>query len=220
MAAAQRAPQQLERIDRLVAVVDEDPIFESDLRRLIDLGLVGAQASEPSLIVLRRALDRLIDDRLRLHEIERYDVVVADIAEVRAQVEALMQSLGGEAELERRLAAAAMTRADLESLFAQQLRILGWVEERLGARVFVTSEEIEEYYDQTLKPELERAGQELPAIDDVREQIREVLRQQKLNRELDRWTRDLRREADVVDLLDRATELPPVRDRREASPPP
>ena len=52
----------------------------------------------------------------------------------------------------------------------------------------------------------------------MRESIRAVLRERRLNDEIDRWTADLRGKADVVDYLDReARPLPPlVEDRRSS----
>jgi len=93
---------------------------------------------------------------------------------------------------------------------ARQLSVLAYVEQRLGPRVFVGVEEIRRYYDEELVPELARDGQPPPPIDQVREQIRALLRERRLNEEIDRWTEELRAAADVVDLLDApARPLPP-----------
>jgi len=40
----------------------------------------------------------------------------------------------------------------------------------------------------------------------VREKIREVLREQRLNEEIERWTEELRREADIEDYFDRSSD--------------
>ncbi|MBZ0090505.1 MAG: hypothetical protein K8H90_09020, partial [Thermoanaerobaculia bacterium] len=67
-AVAAAAGGDLVRVDRVVAVVDEDPILASDLERVIRLGLVERGAEESDAALERRALDRLIEDRLRQHE--------------------------------------------------------------------------------------------------------------------------------------------------------
>jgi hypothetical protein len=85
------------------------------------------------------------------------------------------------------------------------------VEERLGARVFVSLDDISAYYHDVLAAEMKREGKPLPALDDVREKIRAVLREQRLLEEITRWTAELRRQADVVDFFDSVhSELPPV----------
>src|SRR4029077_12288855 len=81
---------------------------------------------------------------------------------------------------------------------ARQLLVLTYVDERLGPRVFVTFDDINKYYRTMLTPEMQQKGQPVPPLDDVREDIREVLKQQKLTQELQTWTEELRTKADVV----------------------
>ena len=52
----------------------------------------------------------------------------------------------------------------------------------------------------------------MPPIESVRESIRALLKEQRLNEEISRWTEDLRRQADVIDnFASLHAELPPVR---------
>ena len=79
---------------------------------------------------------------------------------------------------------------------------------------FVSVDDIARYYDEELLPEPRQGGAgagDIPTLDSVRESIRAVLRERRLNDEVDRWTADLRAKADVVDYLDHEPrELPPV----------
>lgn len=201
---------ELRVVDRLVAVVDDDPIFLSDVDRLLALGL--ADAADGDLEERRRhALDRLIEERLRLHEVERYEIGTVRDAEVDTQMAALAETLGGDAALDHLLAAQSMDREALRSLLRRQLRILAYVEERLAPRVVVSDADIQAYYDDTLRREMEERGSVLPPLGDVRGAIRAVLRERALNREIEAWTDDLRGRADVVEQLSRRPrDLPPV----------
>src|SRR5437868_2086784 len=58
--------------DRVLAVVDEDPILQSDLDRVISLGLKQRNPNEEEPAFRRRVLNDLIADRLRFHEIDRF----------------------------------------------------------------------------------------------------------------------------------------------------
>ena len=95
---------ELSVVDRLVAVVDDDPMFLSDVDRLLALGLVDASPAAELEERRRVALDRLIEERLRLHEVERYELGTVPVPEVDRQMAALAESLGGEEALERLLA--------------------------------------------------------------------------------------------------------------------
>jgi hypothetical protein len=199
-------------VDRVVAVVDEDPILLSEVERAVGLGLHGARAGESAEAARRRALDGLIEQRIRLHEISRFGAEPAPLEQVERQLAALRARFPDEAAWRAELARLAMTEAEVRHLLARQLSILTYVEERLGPRVFVGLDEIRRHFDEVLVPELRRRGDPVPPIEDVREQIRAVLREQALDREIALWTDELRRAADVVDLLDvEERELPPVR---------
>ena len=196
--------------DRVVAVVDGDPLLDSDVDRAIVLGGAAPAAGESERARRRRVLDGLIEERLRFHEVERYGFEQVPVDMIAKQVQAIRARFPSEDAFRQRLAQLRMQLEGLEQLVAQQLQVMVYVDELLGARVFVGLEEIEAYYQRTLVPQLRAGGKPVPPLDEVREQIREVLRQQRLNEELQRWTTDLRRRADVEDYFDRPQRpLPP-----------
>jgi hypothetical protein len=198
-------------VDRVVAVVDEDPILLSDVERAIGLGMIRAEPGESAPALRRRVLDRLIEERLRLHEILRFGLEEAPLAEVGRQVERLRARFPSEEAWQAELARLGLDEGRVRQILARQLAVLTYVEQRLGPRVFVGVEEIQRYYDETLVPRLLAEGEPAPPVEEVREAIRALLREERMNVEVERWTRQLRREADVVDLLDADDRpLPPV----------
>jgi len=206
--AAAAAEPQLR--DRVVAVVDGDPILQTDIDRAIAFGGVAAQAGEGERELRRRVLDTIIEERLRIHEVQRYGFEQVPVEMITKQVEQIRGRFASEDAFRHRLGELGMQLDGLEQLVAQQLQVMVYVDELLGARVFVGLEEIESYYRKTLVPELQAKKQQVPPLEDVREQIRDVLRQQRLNEELQRWTAELRSRADVEDYFDRPQrELPP-----------
>lgn len=198
-------------VDRVLAVVDGDPILHSDLERLLGLGVVARREGESERDLHRRALDRMIENRLRLHELDRFGFDQAPLDEIDRRYQRIRERFASEAEFRAELERLDLDDTKLRLLVARQISILAYVEERLGPRVFVGVDDIRRYYDEELRPELAKGGQEPPPIETVREQIRGVLRERRLNEEIDRWTAELRSQADVEDFLDAAgRELPPV----------
>jgi hypothetical protein len=196
--------------DRILAVVDGDPILGSDVERAVAFEGIQSQPGETDRALRRRVLDGLIDERLRIHEVQRYGFEQVPVEMITKQIDAIRARFPSEEAFQKRLVELGMRRESLEQLVAQQLQVLVYVDELLGARVFVGLEEIEAYYKKTLVPQLEAAHQPVPPLEDVREQVREVLRQQRLNEELRRWTAELRSRADVEDFFDRPQRaLPP-----------
>jgi len=189
------APYELR--DRIVAVVDEDPILASDVERVIALGLANREPGEGQEAFRRRVLDGLIDQRLRAHEIDRFGLGQVDVKLVDEHVAEIRSRFESEEAFRRRLGGLALDLEGLRQLVARQLAVLEYVNERLAVRVFVTLDEINEYYEKVLVPQLQAQGARVPPIEEVREDIRELLREQRLNREVETWTEQLRREADV-----------------------
>lgn len=217
-APAPKAPAAGQNVlrDRIVALVDEDPILESEIDRAIVLGLYQANPGESQDAFRRRVLDALVNDRLRLHQIDRFGFVQVPIEEVQKNMAEIRNRFATEEEFQLALQQVGLSQRALRQLVVRQLMVLTFVEERLGPRVFVSLEDINDYYRKVLTPEMQRQGQPVPPIDQVREDIRLVLKEQKLTRELAAWTKELRNAADVNLYLDRpAGPLPPVIERIE-----
>ncbi len=203
-------------VDRVVAVVDEESILLSDIRRVIGLELVEALPDETDAQQQRRVLDGLIEHCMRLREVERHDFSQLPTDEIDLQVERIRAKFDSEAELQERLQSLGLDDEGLRLLVTRQLRVLVYVEKRLGPRVFINPDDIRAYYDDVLSAEMTRRGLETPPLNTVRDHIRAVLHERELNKQIEAWTEELRLEADITDYLHRRnTELPPVLKRIE-----
>lgn len=205
--------------DRVLAVVDEDPVLASDVDRVIKLGLQPPSPGEADAQYRKRVLNSLVEERLRFHEIDRYGLEQVPVDEVEKAVAKVRAGFKDEASFQQALKDVGLTPKGLRQLMARQLLVLTYVDERLGPRVFVTFDDINKYYRAVLTPEMQKKGQPAPPLDDVREDIREVLKQQKLTQELQTWTEELRAKADVVIYSEQAAgaPLPPVVKKLDAS---
>jgi hypothetical protein len=221
LATPSAAQAGLELKDRILAVVDEDPVLASDVERVITLGLAeplptteeGGEESAEAF--RRRVLEGLIEQRLRFHAVELFGFEEMPFEEVDLEVAKLEQRHGGAEGLERRLKEVGLSKDGLRQLLLRQLMVLTYIEERLGPRIFIRQEDIQAYYQDQLRPQLEAAGTPLPPLDQVRESIRRVLREKRLNDEIRQWTQELREAAEVKVMVSAPPEdLPPVVDRR------
>ncbi|MFY9821229.1 MAG: hypothetical protein WAM82_07595 [Thermoanaerobaculia bacterium] len=197
--------------DKVLAVVDEDPVLASDVERVVKLGLQPPNPGESDSQYRKRVLNFLVEDRLRFHEIDRYGLEQVPVDEIGRAVAKVRAGFKDEASYQKALKEVGLTPKGLNQLMARQLLVLTYVDERLGPRVFVTFDDINKYYRTVLAAEMQKKGQPVPPLDDVREDIREVLKQQKLTQELQAWTEELRNKADVVVYSEQAPgPLPPV----------
>jgi peptidyl-prolyl cis-trans isomerase SurA len=136
-------------VDRVVAVVNHEPIMWSDLQEAILLSARDRPGGAPvSPEVQRQVLDRLVTLRLQVQEARRERIQVTD-EEIQAQVDEFVKRNGGDrAEVESRLRAQGLTwelmRRELrEHLLARKIQA-----RRVGRRASVTEAEVDAYVAQ------------------------------------------------------------------------
>lgn len=209
--AAQRVQAQpAEPEDRVLAVVDGDPILKSDLDQLLGLGLTAPDEGETEAQLRRRLLDAMVEQKLRFHEMDRFGFSEIPVEEVEHQFELIRKRFEDPSVFTRRLAAVGLDKPGLRQLLARQIMVLTYVDERLGPRVFVSLDDIRAYYNAEFVPAMEQRGEEIPALEKVREEIRGLIQETRLNEEIVSWTAELRLEADVIDYLDSRHESLPA----------
>ncbi|HKI05267.1 MAG TPA: hypothetical protein VKK31_25020 [Thermoanaerobaculia bacterium] len=219
-ATAPAAPGKPVLKDRVLAVVDEDPVLASDAERVIKLGLQQPEPGEADAPFRRRVLNALIEERLRFHEIDRFGFEQVPVDEIEKNVAKIRARFPDDPSFQKALKEVGLDLKKLRQLVARQLLVFTYVDERLGPRVFVSLDDINRYYRNVLTPEMQRQGKPVPPVEEMREDIREVLKQQKLTEEVEKWTQELRREADVVIYPDQpgGGPLPPVVKKIEKKP--
>jgi hypothetical protein len=199
-------------VDQIIALVNDDIITRSDL--LWSLAM-DPQAPNPaegvSPDLLRQKLDVMIDQRLIAQEARRVptaEITQEDINKRRAE---LIRGFKSEPAFWQRVEALGLTRGRVDELIRERLLIERFVDFRFRSFVFVTEPEIQRYYDEIFAPRLRERGQILPSLDDklprkdstekemtVREAISEIIRQEKINQEIDRFLNAIRQRADIT----------------------
>ena len=190
-------------VDQILALVNDDVITKSDLLWAIAL---DPESPDPvgniSSDVLRRMLDVVIDQRLVAHEAARIptaDITQDEISKKRA---ALIAEFPSEAAFRRRVESVGLTPERIDELLRQRILIERFIEFRFQSFVFVSQQEIERYYNDVFLPKMQKAGQVPPPLEQVRDQITEILKQEKIGQELDRFLTTARQRADVVFLAE------------------
>jgi peptidyl-prolyl cis-trans isomerase SurA len=203
--------------DRVVAVVDEDPVLATDLDRAIVIGQLAPKPGESQRTFRRHVLDDLVAQRLRFHEIDRFGLEQVPVDQIERQVAEVRARFKDDATFRQKLREVGLDEAALRQLMARQLEVLAYVDERLGPQVFVGLDDIANYYRTVLTPQLQQQHLPVPPLESVRDKIREVLRQQRLTEEIERWTEELRRKAVIAVYFDEPAggPLPPVVKRIE-----
>ena len=196
-------------IDQILTLVNEDIITRSDL--LWSLALdpkAPSPAGNVSSDILRRKLDVMIDQRLIVQEARRVPGVQITPEEIGKKRTQLIGQFKSEAEFRQRVEAVGLTPQRIDDLVRQMIYIERFIDFRFRSFVFATEQEIKTYYDERLAPEIRKQGQVPPTLDQVvdgktvRERITEIMKQEKINQEIDTWLNATRQRADIVHLAE------------------
>lgn len=152
-APAQPAPVLRLTVNRVAATVNGDVITLRELERVGGSALERANLMSPGperdrarSEALRAAFDLLLADRLFAQQVKKLDLQITD-AQVDAQVEAIRdQNNFSEPELDQALEAQGMSRQAFRERIRGQLQNFAVLQYKVGARVKVSDQELENYY--------------------------------------------------------------------------
>ncbi|HKV38493.1 MAG TPA: hypothetical protein VJX67_04705 [Blastocatellia bacterium] len=197
-------------VDQIILLVNGEIVTKSDLLWSIAL---DPDAPSPeggiSSEILRQKLEVMIDQRLIEQEASRMpgEEVSADVI-TKARTELIARFSSPEV-FQKRSEAAGLTVARINELLRRRLLIEKFVAFRFKSFVFASEEEIQKYYDERLVPEIQKSGRVAPALDakdekgvSVHDQIQEIIKQQKINEEIDSFLREAHSRADIVQLAE------------------
>lgn len=188
-------------LDRIAAVVGDDLVFESEIRKLAGVGYLPRAAGESDAAYRDRVLETRVVEVLRDRQLRKTGGIEPKREEVEARVAAVEARVArerGEA-LDAILVRAGATRDDLTAFVKRGMALESFVRERLSPGIKTTEAELRAYYEGPFREEARAKGlAALPPYEDVAEQIRELVRERKLNAEIERWTEQLRAETRVL----------------------
>jgi hypothetical protein len=174
-------------LDRIVALVNGEPITLTDLQAARALGVVEGSTDD-------EARTRMVDRHLMLAEVSRFPPPEPDAAAIDAQAARARSAAG--ARLAAILEQTGVDDTRVRQLARDTLRIRAYIDQRFGTAVQVTDEEAETYY-LSHPAEFTRNGVAIP-LDQAIATARERASAERRQAQVDRWLEDLRNRADVA----------------------
>jgi hypothetical protein len=166
-----------EVIDRIVVVVDERFIITlSDIRkaRAIESAL-GSDLGNDDAVA-----DLLVEKRLVEEQISQFRTIEIPESEVAERLSTIKKPEG-------------VTSGELREAVESKLRRSAFIGRRFGQFIRPSDQEVADYYQKTLIPELQRRGEPIPALETVSERIREEVIRERMFDEFNDWLAELRK---------------------------
>jgi hypothetical protein len=181
-------------IDRVLAVVGGEPITLSDVTAALWLGLVPAVASTADRD--QAALNTLIERQLQLIEVNRYVPPEPSDAEIDARLAQVRARFDSQAALESAMKDTGVTPTLLRARLRDDKRIETYLRQRFGGSYQPGEDEIARYY-RSHQSEFTRNGV-LRSYEDVHDEARTRLVDDRTRSLVREWVAGLRRRADVT----------------------
>jgi len=175
-------------IDGIAARIEDDIITESDVSELAAFQeLVEGHAKSHDEII-----GELADQWIVRQEASAVSYGQPTQEEIDRASQQLVKQFGSAEEFRSRCAALGLTDAAIRRLLTQQLYLSRFLDQRFRPAAQVTPEQVEAYYQREFAPQLKARNEEVPALDEVEDTIREVLIQRAITERAEKWLDDTR----------------------------
>jgi len=184
-------------IDRIAAVIDRQLITLSEVNQMVAIRFFPRTISRNEDDYRHDVLEALIAQALRYRDVERFGA--QDIP--KDSIEARMTEIGARFSSPEAFTAAIqaveLTPDEVRALVKRQLQVEAYVQERFSPLVFIPNEELETYYRGPWSEQRRQRGLAIPPLDQVRDEIRTLLKSERLQSEIEKWTAQLRARVNV-----------------------
>jgi hypothetical protein len=128
-----------EVVEQIVAVVNEEPIFLSDLRR--DEIFLGIGMDEP----LTQQVQRRVDYHLLLHEAKRFIPEPPSEQDINREVQQIQRRFKDKATFLDRLKETGMDTGEFKKWVSDRIWVNTLLQDRIRFFIFITNEEVDRY---------------------------------------------------------------------------
>jgi len=203
-------PAQTNTLDQVAASVDDEVITLSDLRWIAQYRNLKVPEDEAGKQKFYSTLlDQLIEQKIIAMEASQTPIIEVTEEKVENQIKAYQSQFPDLEAFRSKLRQMEISEPEFRQMIRRQLSVNEFVEIRFKPFIIVLPTEIEEYYRQTLLPQMQGSNQPVPPLETVEESIRQILTEGKTNQELDRWLRSARRKSRIINLLFRENPYAP-----------
>jgi hypothetical protein len=178
----------LPAIDGIAVRIESDIITDSEVEELAAYQKLVDGKSQSRSEVIRELIDQWIV-RGEANAAQYPEPSSSDLGKAYSQLE---QRFGTPETFKTRCAEAGLGESAVRRILTQQLYLSRFLDFRFRPAAQVDSQQIDEYYRETLVPSLTARGEKVPPLTDVQSQIREVLVQQDIDNLSKQWLDDTR----------------------------
>jgi parvulin-like peptidyl-prolyl isomerase len=188
-------------IDRVAASVGNRVITASGVDRQVRVtAFQDGVKPDFSPAARRAAADRMVEQKLIERELSNSRYPLPDPAELLPAIDLFKKDhFKDERDYQRALAEYGIMEQDFKDLLLWQRTLLLFIEVRFESGAQITEQEIQDYFEKTVKPvaQVAHPGQTVD-LDDYRDQIEQTLAGKRADQQLDAWLKEARKRVEIT----------------------
>ncbi|HEY6392413.1 MAG TPA: hypothetical protein VIX89_14105 [Bryobacteraceae bacterium] len=193
-------PLHSEIIDRISISVGNQVITKAQVDEEVRLtAFLNGGELDLSADERKKAADRLIEQTLVKRDMEFSHYPIPDAAEADPALKTLKEHYHSDALYQQALDRYGITEEVLKRRLWWQTTLLRFIDYRFRPGILVPDKDIRDYYDQEVVKWKQQGIQQIPAFEDARDKIGELLTDQRIDQAIDRWLADTRKQVAVRD---------------------
>jgi parvulin-like peptidyl-prolyl isomerase len=184
--------------DRVVAIVNDEPILLSELRQSLPQNILTTSSMRQ---LAESNLSALINQTLILQEVQRLKLFSVEQQELDAAMLEVEKQFASKESMEAELEKIGMTVEGLRVKLKRWILVRKFIDYRFRRYTEIDEDELQAFYEsrEWLAPlGLNIKGLPLPPLAQVRDQLLALLEERTINRELDAWLEAAREKARIV----------------------
>jgi hypothetical protein len=190
-------PARAATVDRIAAVVDQQVLTVSEVNQMAEVRFFSATATKSDDDARHDILEALIAQALRFRDVERFGAQDISKDSIEARLVEIRRRFAAPADLDAALVRAELTLDELRALIKRQLQVEAYIQERFAPLIFVANDDIATYYNGPWRQQRVARGLPILPLNEVREEIRTLIRSRQLDQQIETWTTQLRARANV-----------------------
>ncbi|MFN7997234.1 MAG: hypothetical protein U0Q18_26700 [Bryobacteraceae bacterium] len=188
-----------EILDRIAVSVGNKVITQMDLLKEIRItAFLNGEKPDFGPENKRRTADRMIDQRLVRSELEVSRYLLPGPADTDAAFEELRKRFPTETAYQAALKENEISEDDLKDMLTWQLTLVRFIDVRFRPGIQIAEEEIRNYFNEHLRPILQKAnpGKSI-SLDDYRDTVEQTLIGEAANAQVEQWLQQARRRTHI-----------------------
>ncbi len=188
-----------EIIDRIVITVGNQVITQSQIDDEIRVtAFLNREKLDLGVEARKEAAKRLIEQSLIKHELDLSRYPLPELSEANTSLDTVRARYSSGTEFQAALQANGITQDDLTRRLWWQLTVLRFIEYRFRPGIQIPASDVQAYYRRQVSEWEQKGTKPIPALEESRAQIEEILTQKRIDEALEQWIKDTQNQLTIT----------------------